>query len=72
MDKRIEDLIQLQQKGLVEEAKNGYIKIIKEKLSNEDFYVSFINLGTIFFLEKEYSIFEGCIRIFDEYSKEFK
>ena len=47
MDKRIEALIQLQQKGLIEEVKNGYKKIIEEELSNEDFYIAYINLGTI-------------------------
>ena len=54
MDKRIEELIQLQQKNLVEEAKNGYIELLKENLLQNDTYIVYVNLGSIYFVEKDY------------------
>ena len=54
MDKRIEDIIQLQQQNLAVEAKNAYIKLLEENLSENDFHIAYINLGSIYFLEKNY------------------
>ena len=44
MDKRIEDIIQLQQQNLAVEAKNAYIKLLEESLSETDFYIVYINV----------------------------
>lgn len=60
MDKRIEDIIQLQQQNLAVEAKNAYIKLLEENLSENDFYIVYINLGSICFVEKNYEKARDC------------
>jgi len=60
MHKRIQELIQLQQKNLVEEAKNGYIELLKENLLPNDIYIVYVNLGSIYFVEKDYEKAKNC------------
>lgn len=55
MHKKIEELIELQKIGHLEEAAVGYENLCKEKLNNSDFHIAYANLGNIYFSQKEYS-----------------
>ena len=50
MNKKISELVKLQEKRLFTEAKIGYENLLKDiNLSNEDLYIVYANLGNIYF-----------------------
>lgn len=55
MNKTILEIIKLQEKGLLKEAKESYEKLLNEPLSNEDLYIVYANLGNIYFSFDNYS-----------------
>ena len=73
MHKKIEELIELQKNALLEEAKKGYKKLLKENLSKDDFHIAYANLGNIYFAENNYikakSSYENSLKYYKENEK---